>query len=100
MPHPNTDELNEAVSRALQAGDFETARRLSVDLGSAIRLELAAARPAQRVLLFKQRIGSFQEHLSLARVLRAHVSSQLQTNAAACLYQPEQGGNHCWRFDA
>lgn len=100
MSKPTTDVLNEAVSQALQAGDFEAAERLSIDLGAAIRLELAAASPAEKLALFNQRIGRFQEHLNLARVLRAHVSSQLQANAAACLYQPESGTNHCWRFDA
>ena len=100
MSKPNTDVLNAAVSQALQAGDFEAAQRLSIDLGVAIRLELAAASPAEKPALFKQQIGHFQEHLNLARVLRAHVATQLQANAAACLYQPESGTNHCWRFDA
>ena len=100
MPNLNPDTLDEAVSKALHVGDFEAARRLSVELGTAIRLELVAASSADRVLLFEQRIRRFQEHLSLARVLRAHVATQLQANAAACLYQPESGSNHCWRFDA
>ena len=101
MSNLNTDALNDAVSHALQAGDFEEAQRLSVELGTAIRLELAAAGPSERVALFKQRISRFQEHLSLARVLRAHVASQVQGNAAACLYHTESGGggDHCWRFD-
>jgi hypothetical protein len=100
MPRPHTDALNEAVSRALQTGDFGEAQRLSADLAAAIRLELAAASAADRIVLFKQRIGRFQEHLSLARVLRAHVVTQLQSNTAACLYQPDSGLAHCWRFDA
>jgi hypothetical protein len=100
MTHQTADSLHEVVSRALQAGDFVAARRLSIELGTAVRLELAAARPEDRVALFKRRIGQMQEHLHLARVLRAHVASQLQTNTAACLYQESSGRDYCWRFDA
>lgn len=100
MTHQTADSLHEVVSRALQAGDFIAARRLSIELGAAVRLELAAARPAERVALYQRRIGQMQEHLHLARVLRAHVASQLQSNAAASLYQTAYGSDHSWRFDA
>jgi hypothetical protein len=95
-----SDALQEAVSRALQAGDFDTARLLSVELGAAIRHELSMAPPAGQLGLYKERMGRLQEHISLARVLRAHLAAQLQTSTAVCLYQESADRGHCWRFDA
>jgi hypothetical protein len=104
MPGPDPDQdpdcLHQALTSALEAGDFETVQRLSVALGTAIRLELAVAAPAERVALFTQQLARLQEHLNLARVLRAHLASQVQSNTAACLYQTASGRPHSWRFDA
>jgi hypothetical protein len=100
MVNQTPDFLDEAVARALRSGDFETVQQLSVELGAAIRLAMTAANLANRVAVFERWNERIQDHLSLARVLRAHISSQLQANTAACLYQPDPGDDHCWRFDA
>jgi len=100
MPLNDPDSLHEAIQVALAAGDFETAEQMSGPLGQGIIAELTAAAPAGRVALFELRIGQLREHLSLARVLRAHLASQLQDNTAACLYQAASGRDHSWRFDA
>jgi hypothetical protein len=92
--------LHEAVHKALAAGDFETARRLSRELGQAIKREASAAAPADRAALVQQGLSRLQEHLSLARVLRAHIATHLKANAAACLYQPASPSAHSWKLDA
>jgi hypothetical protein len=100
MPNAHPDSLHDAVQRSLAAGDFETVSQLSDPLGQAIVAELAAAAPADRVALFEQRIGRLREHLSLARVLRAHLASEVQNNTAACLYHSTSDRDYSWRFDA
>jgi hypothetical protein len=100
MSNAHSDSLHEAVQRALAAGDFDTVSQLSDPLGKAIVAELAAAAPADRVILFEQHIARLGEHLSLTRVLRAHLASQLHENTAACLYQPTATDKNSWRFDA
>jgi hypothetical protein len=100
MSNPNVDSLHEAVHRALAAGDFTTARQLSLELGQAIVRQASTLRPADRAAYVRQGLNRLQEHLSLARVLRAHLASQVQANSAACLYSQALGGNHSWLFEA
>jgi len=95
---PNS--LHEALRQALKAGDFDAARQLGDEIGPAIARELAAAPSAALPALFAQRIALLQENLSLARVLRAHLASQLQINTAVCLYQPASSDASSWVFDA
>jgi hypothetical protein len=92
--------LHEALRQALKAGDFDAARQLSDALGFAIVRELEAALPTAVPSLFGQRIALLEENLSLARVLRAHLASQLQINTAVVLYQPAASCASSWGFDA
>jgi hypothetical protein len=97
----NQESLHQALQSALAAGDFDAAQQLSVELGEAIIGTAAAAEAATRAAILKEGLGRLQEHLSLARVMRAHLASQLQNNTAAFLYQYDSsGGEHSWRFSA
>ena len=100
MSNLSPDSLHEAVHRALLAGHFESVRQLSIALGQAIIREASAATPAARTALVQGRLSRLQEHLSLARVLRAHLANELQMNTAVCLYQPAAGCGHSWNFEA
>jgi hypothetical protein len=100
MSNLESDRLHEELQRALTARDFETARKLSRLLGQAIIRQASAAAPRDRAALVQQGLSRLQEHLNLARVLRAHLAAQLQTNTAVCLYQANSGRGHSWRFDA
>jgi hypothetical protein len=93
------EELQARLQEALQAGDFAAAWRWSESLGSAIVEELRGTPMAKRAALQQQRVGLIQESLSLARVLRAHIASQLQINTAVFVYQEQPNARHCWRFD-
>ena len=99
MSDTSCELLHEAIREALHAGDFETVRGLSTVLGQAIIREAQAVAPAERKCVVQKELGRLGEHLSLARVLRAHVASQLQNNTAA-LYHEAAGRPHSWRFDA
>jgi hypothetical protein len=92
--------LHQEVHNALAAGDFETARRLSPELGQAIIRHASALPAAERGAYVRQALNRLQEHLNLARVLRAHLATQVQANSAACLYNQALGGNHSWLLDA
>jgi len=100
MANPTPDSLNEAVHQALLAGDFDAARNLSRALGQAIIRQASALAPADSAVYVRQGLNRLQEHLNLARVLRAHLATQVQANSAACLYTLALGGNHSWLFDA
>jgi hypothetical protein len=99
MLNPNSDSLDAEVHRALAAGDFETARQLSRALGQAIMREASATPQSDRAALVQRRLSRLREHLSLARVLRAHIASHLQANAAAYLYRAISTSAHSWRFE-
>jgi hypothetical protein len=100
MANPTPDSLHEAVHKALLAGDFETARQQSTELGRAIIRQASTLAASDRAVYVRQGLNRLQEHLSFARVLRAHLASQVQANSAVCLYHQASGGSHSWRFDA
>jgi hypothetical protein len=100
MPHPTPESLHEAVHKALLASDFDTARHLSAKLGQAIIRQASVMPPAERADYVRQGLSRLQEHLSLARVLRAHLATQVQANSAVCLYHQASDRGNAWRFDA
>jgi len=93
------ESLHQALNRALAAGDFDAAQPLSIELGQAIIRRASAAPPASRGTIIKDGLDRLQEHLSLARIMRAHLAAQLQANTAAFLYQCDSSArDHSWRF--
>ena len=100
MPNQTPDSLHEAVHKALLAGDFDSARQLGTQLGQAIIRQASALAPADRAVYVRQGLSRLQEHLNFARVLRAHLATQVQANSAACLYHQALDGSHSWLFDA
>jgi hypothetical protein len=100
MGNTSSESLHQAIQHALSGGDFDSVRELSVALGQAIIREAQAVAPAERSAVAEKSLGLLREHLSMARVLRAHVASHLQENTAVSLYQQPAGRGHCWGFDA
>ena len=96
----SSESLHEAIQQALNAGDFDRTRELSSALGQAIIREAQAATPAARTAMVETSLNRLREHISMARVLRAHVASQLQDNTASSLYLESNRRGHSWRFDA
>jgi hypothetical protein len=100
MLDPTPDFLHEAVQKALLGGDFDSARRLSAELGKAIIRHASAVAPANRAAFVREGLSRLEENLSLARVLRAHIARQVQANSAVCLYHQGSGRGNSWCFDA
>jgi hypothetical protein len=94
MFEDSSESLHLAIRRALTAGEFETARRLSDALGQAIIREARAVAPVEREKLVESGLDRLREHVNLA-----HVASQLQANTTISLYQDAYGRSHSWRFD-
>ena len=99
MSEKSCESLHTAIRKALEGGDFDAVRQMSTALGQAIICEAQVAAPSKRKQLVEDQLNRLREHLSLARVLRAHVASHLQANSAVSLYQQSPGRGHSWRFD-
>ncbi len=100
MTNPSPDLLHEAVHQALLAGDFDSVRQLSVTLGQAIIRQAYTLDRGDQAAYVRQSLNRLQEHLSFARVLRAHLASQAQANTAVFLYhQASDRAGNSWRFD-
>lgn len=95
-----SESLHQAIQNALNTGDFDKTRELSTALGQAIIREAQAAPPQVRAGIVEKSLSRLREHISMARVLRAHVVTQLQSNTASSLYQQSDRRGHSWRFDA
>jgi hypothetical protein len=91
----------EQLSRTLRSGDFEAAGALSAVYGAAVEAELAANTSlAERLAVAQASLAFLNDQLHLARVLRAHLSSQIRDNSALFLYAAPQAEDHCWELDA
>jgi len=100
MSDTSSESLHRAIQQALNVGDFDKTRELSAALGQAIICEARAAAPTARKAMLEESLSRLGEHLSMARVLRAHVASKLRDNTAISLYQESNRGGHSWHFDA
>jgi hypothetical protein len=100
MSDSSSESLHQAIQQSLNAGDFERVSELSSALGDAIIREAQAIGPSERSAVVRKGLNRLRDHLSLARVLRAHVATKLQDNTTISLYQQCAGRSHSWRFDA
>jgi hypothetical protein len=92
---------DQTLAQALQSADFETVQHAAVDYGRRVRTELAAAaNPGHRAEIYREALETLQNHLHLARVLRAHLAAQIQGNAGSCLYAQPEADRHRWQFEA
>ena len=83
------------------AGDFDSARSLALQIGSRAQHRLRAAQDAKlRTSICNSAVAQLNDALSLARVLRAHIASQLEDNSARLRYQTESPDRHRWQFIA
>jgi hypothetical protein len=95
------EAAGEQLSRTLRSGDFEAAGPLSAVYGATVQAGLAASTSlAQRLALAQTSLAFLNDQLHLARVLRAHLSSQIRDNSALFLYAAPDPENHCWELDA
>jgi hypothetical protein len=94
---------DQALSQALQSGDFAAAQTAATDYGREVcGALLETDEPSRRAAIHREAVEILGNHLHLARVLRAHLAAQIQANAGSCLYaQPEaQADPHRWQIEA
>ena len=95
---PAIQESEQRLRSALAAGDFLQVQQLLPTYTDQIATLLSGTLPAEEK---RKSIESFHDLLSLARVMRAHISSQLsivrrQVGHRYALPTPER---HAFRFD-
>lgn len=93
--HPTEQQLRSALA----SGDFLKAQQLLPVYTQQVAMLLS--RPAS-IEERRSAIQTFQDLLSLARVMRAHIASQLSSlrRQVAHRYQIPSPEKHAWRFDA
>lgn len=93
---------DQALAQALKIGDFAAAQCAAEEYGRDIRAQLqTAADPDRRAAIYREGLEALRNHLHLARVLRAHLAAQAQSNAGSCVYaqQQSQADRHTWKFE-
>jgi len=90
-----TDELKSA----LLDRDFDKAQSLINAWGASIRRAIKAAPgDAERYRILEDAQAFAEQHLYLARVVRAHIATELQANSASFLYASAELEQPRWRF--
>jgi hypothetical protein len=82
----------EQLTRALEAGDFETAERVAVEYGDRVATSGNAA-------VLQQALDTLNDCLHLTRVLRAHLAAHVRANSPAIEYQVAASEDRHWQFE-
>jgi hypothetical protein len=100
MPDESTEILHDQIRRSLLNGDFESAASFGEQLGTTVIHHASAVDDRECALFVRENLVLLEEQLSLARIVRAHLAGQLQTNTAVFLYQTGADSESCWRLEA
>jgi hypothetical protein len=91
-----TDLIN-----ALKSKNFEEAIACAARLGEQALRDLKSAPDNEtRTAIFRKNTAALADALHLARVLRAHLSAELNTNTGTLLYQQVDSERNRWRIHA
>ena len=89
---------DQALAQALKEGDFAAAGAAAGDYRISMQADFAAAEtPERRATICAEAIETLQNHLHLARVLRAHLAAQMAANAGSCLYALPEDHDPRWQ---
>jgi hypothetical protein len=93
---------DQALAQALQCADFAAAQYCAEEYVRSVHAALDVTSDRDlRAAIYQETIKTLQNHLHLARVLRAHLATQIQNNAGSCLYTQSEieAGCHRWQFE-
>jgi len=89
---------SEELKNALLNRDFERAQSLISAWGEEISWSVkAASGPAERYRILEDARSFLEQHLYLARVVRAHIATELKANSASFLYANTELEQPRWR---
>jgi hypothetical protein len=89
-----------ALQHAIQAGDFEAARSLSIEYGKAVCNELTLAKNIdERTEILDRSIRTLRQQLHLARVVRSHISARLTATSRQHLYGTCESRDYTWQLN-
>lgn len=78
----------EQLTRALEAGDFETAERIAIEYGASVVAGIeTSGDPQGRAAVLRQALATLNDCLHMTRVLRAHLAAEVRANSPAVEYQ-------------
>lgn len=87
----------QALTRALEAGDFEAAERIAIEYGATLA---ARAQSSGDARILPQALATLNDCLHLTRVQRAHLAAEVRANSLAVEYQPAASDGRHWQFEA
>jgi hypothetical protein len=91
----------EDLKAALVTRDFERAQNLIAEWGARVREDIkAASTQAERQRIFDDALAFAEGNVYLTRVVRAHISAELQANSASFLYRDAESEQHRWQIKA
>lgn len=93
------NEWEAQLAQALRAADFDRANRLARQYGESARAALQAAESGAREAIYREAVQSLDNHLHLARVLRAHLATEWRANSGTILYQSSDSERHLWQLE-
>ena len=93
--------MDEELRIAILNRDFERAQSIIAERTKAIASEVKAATGAvQRRRILEEAVDRAEQDLCLARVIRAHIASELKANSASFLYAESELEQPRWRVSA
>jgi hypothetical protein len=92
--------MHDDIRAALLNHDFEAAHNLIELWGESVRQRISSADEQARQSIFEEAIAQANDNLHLTRVLRSHISLELQDNSVPFLYSDAETERHCWHLNA
>ena len=93
--------LKDAVKQAFLNNDFELGSSLVKQWGASVKAEMMNAACQEDLRRIVDDALSYAEgNLYLARVMRAHVATELRSNSASFLYRQTELEQHRWHVKA
>lgn len=88
------------LKQALEAGRFEEASSLAQTYGAGIVRQMrAAVSQEERAAIVQEASGFLQDRLSLAWVMRAHLSSQIDATLRLASYGNSNAQDNTWQLE-
>lgn len=95
-----TKHAAETLHGLLETGQFDSALSVIEDYGSSL-IEAAAnaPTPAERAAVLQAAADNLREHLHLARIMRAHIYTQLTVTQRVASYQNAPQLESSWNLE-
>jgi hypothetical protein len=94
----DTKQAAERLRRAIESGDFQSAPALAEEYVETVRREIEITPARERAALAEQACSFLEDRLHLARVMRAHIASELRVASGVASYQNAGPAGNTWEI--